>query len=165
MSGATPTSPPLIGQRASLKQDLIEPEIERVQEKAIVEPPEPREVPRTSSLTEGQGQHQLQSKSSFRQTTAAAAAKENGAAGESASGATGGGGALDKSDSELITMLQMPPKHVPQLRTREGFRRFFAGIETNRMQSLLTTAYSEKEPEEAAKKVAKRMQLIADVLV
>lgn len=74
------------------------------------------------------------------------------------------GPALDMSDQELVAMLRRPPKHVPQLRTRDGFRRFFAGMPQAHMRALLQHAYDDREAADAAKRVAKRMDLVADLL-
>lgn len=71
---------------------------------------------------------------------------------------------LEVDDRSLVEMLRRPPKHVPQLRTREAFRDFFRGMPTRRMQALLMQAYTDKAPEEAGEKVAKRMDLLRDVL-
>jgi len=78
---------------------------------------------------------------------------------------TKGGEALLLDDTFLVDMLRKPPKHVPQLRTRDGFRQFFAGMSVARMEFLLCQAYADREPEEAEKRVKKRMALVLDVLV
>ena len=38
------------------------------------------------------------------------------------------GPAVGMSDDSLVELLKRPPKHVPELRTREGYRRYFAGM-------------------------------------
>eukprot|EP00953_Heterococcus_sp_UTEX-ZZ885_P034239 17749-Heterococcus_DN1.PRE.1 len=71
-------------------------------------------------------------------------------------------------DSELIVLLQQPPKSVPQLRSQEGFRRFFRGTTEHRMRRLLCEAYSSSgllSAADAQRKVAKRIELVSDVLV
>jgi hypothetical protein len=62
------------------------------------------------------------------------------------------------SDEDLIEMLKLPPKHVPQLRTRDAFRSFFKGFSCERMRRLLVAAC----PDE--KKVEKRFDLVKDLL-
>lgn len=71
-------------------------------------------------------------------------------------------------DEALVEMLQKPPKEVPQLRTRDSFRRFFAGMAQGRMRGLLLEAYGsgtpDLDPEAREKKVNKRLALVRDVL-
>ena len=67
-------------------------------------------------------------------------------------------------DGALVDMLKLPPKHVPRLRTRECFRRFFKGVAEPRMRRLLEAAYDDREPEEQQKRVDKRIALVLDVL-
>ena len=67
---------------------------------------------------------------------------------------------VGRADSELITMLKIKPKRVPQLRTEEGFQLYFKGISKTRMQSLLERAYEHLKPKERAKKVRRRMALL-----
>ena len=38
------------------------------------------------------------------------------------------GPAVSLSDAQLVDLLKRPPKHVSELRTREGYRRYFAGM-------------------------------------
>merc|ERR1711908_8058 len=73
--------------------------------------------------------------------------------------------ACSMSDESLVEMLKQPPKHVPRLRTREGFRRYFRGVSETRMRSLLSAAYSDREPQEREKRTDKRIELLRDVLV
>jgi hypothetical protein len=68
---------------------------------------------------------------------------------------------VGRADSELITMLKIKPKRVPQLRTEEGFQLYFEGISEARMRSLLEQAYEHLKPKERAKKVRRRMALLA----
>jgi len=75
------------------------------------------------------------------------------------------GPAVLLEDAALIDMLRKPPKHVSQLRTREGFRQYFSGLSRDRMESLLYRAYADKEPEEREKKLRKRLGLVEDLLV
>ena len=69
------------------------------------------------------------------------------------------------SDKELIGLLKQQPKDVPQMRTRESFRRFFARMKKDRMEFLLRAANVHKETKDADKKVAKRLSLVSDVLL
>ena len=68
---------------------------------------------------------------------------------------------VGRADRELITMLKIKPKRVPQLRTEEGFQMYFEGISEARMRSLLEQAYEHLKPKERAKKVRRRMALLA----
>ena len=67
--------------------------------------------------------------------------------------------------AHLVDMLKRPPKHVPELRTREGFRRYFSGMARARMEALLAQSYADLEPADALKKVKKRLGLVPDPLV
>jgi hypothetical protein len=73
------------------------------------------------------------------------------------------GAALRLGDAELVHTLRLPPKQVPALRTRDGFRRFFAGVPKGRMEALLAAAYDEGGAE-GQKRAAKRLALVVDVL-
>jgi len=75
------------------------------------------------------------------------------------------GEACSMPDESLVEMLKQPPKHVPRLRTREGFRRYFRGVSETRMRSLLSAAYNDREPQEREKRTDKRIELLRDVLV
>lgn len=70
------------------------------------------------------------------------------------------------SDSELVEMLNKPPKTTYALRTKSNFQNFFRGMESERMQVLLETAYAGEENEVKRKeRVERRMDLLRDVLV
>lgn len=69
------------------------------------------------------------------------------------------GPAVHMSDEELVAMLRRKPKHVPELGTRQGFRRFFFGIESSRMRHLLETALGSGS-EGARARIEKRMGLM-----
>jgi hypothetical protein len=77
-------------------------------------------------------------------------------------GAGGGEGetALSMTDSDLVSMLKLKPKRVPQLRTEEGFQQFFNGIPMIRMRKLLETAYEHLKEREREKKVMRRLRLL-----
>ena len=75
------------------------------------------------------------------------------------------GPAVQMSDIELIAMLQRPPKLVPQLRTKTGYIEFFKGMNYNRMQKLLETAYDGLSEEERLEKVDKRLKLLSEILL
>ena len=68
--------------------------------------------------------------------------------------------ALSMTDAELISMLKLKPKRVPQLRTEEGFQQFFNGIEMSRMRKLLEIAYEHLKEREREKKVQRRLRLL-----
>lgn len=72
--------------------------------------------------------------------------------------------ALLLSDETLISMLSLPPKTVPQMRTKSSFQDFFRGIPEERMKRLLHRAYGNLNDLEREVKVKKRMELLAGVL-
>ena len=74
------------------------------------------------------------------------------------------GHANSMSDKELIALLKQQPKDVPEMRTRESFRRFFARMKKDRFEYLLRAANADKSTKDGDKKVAKRMALTADIL-
>ena len=74
------------------------------------------------------------------------------------------GPAVAASDEELIHLLQQRPKHVPQLRSRDSFRKFFAGMPCVRMERLLRLAFGALEEGDRDAKVAKRMALLRGCL-
>ncbi|GMH57308.1 hypothetical protein TrST_g8286 [Triparma strigata] len=69
------------------------------------------------------------------------------------------------TDRDLIALLRQQPKDVPEMKTRESFRRFFARMKKDRFEYLLRAANKDKATKDGDKKVAKRMALVADVLV
>ncbi|CAM9471048.1 unnamed protein product, partial [Choristocarpus tenellus] len=76
------------------------------------------------------------------------------------------GPAVGMQDDELLHMLSMQPKSVPELRTRDSFRGFFRGMPADRMSRLLRGAFEGAlPPEEAERKVEKRINLVNDMLV
>ena len=83
---------------------------------------------------------------------------------EAGAGVYPSGAALRMKDAELVELLRQPPKRVQELRTRESFRRFFAHMPEGRMAALLTEAYADRGEEERARRVAKRLGLVRDVL-
>ena len=68
------------------------------------------------------------------------------------------------SDEVLITMLKQPPKAVAAIRTKSGFQDFFRGVNSKRMQHLLSQAYSHLNELDREQKVKKRMELLDGVL-
>jgi hypothetical protein len=74
------------------------------------------------------------------------------------------GPALAQDDASLVDLLRQRPKFVPMLRSREAFRRYFAGLPRARMLALLTSAYDGLEAGEREDKVAKRMELLEGLL-
>jgi hypothetical protein len=70
------------------------------------------------------------------------------------------------SDSELVDMLNRPPKTTYALRTKSNFQEFFRGMSSDRMLMLLEKAYAGEETEDKRRdKVDRRMGLLRDVLV
>jgi hypothetical protein len=74
------------------------------------------------------------------------------------------GEALDMDDAELVGMLRLPPKSVPQLRTRESFRAFFRNMDPLRMERLLQTAYQDLGADERFDKMTRRMEVLRGAL-
>ena len=86
------------------------------------------------------------------------------------------GSALGMSDTDLVSLLRRRPKDVPQLHSRESFRRFFAGMPRSRMLDLLRRAFSgaladrpaaEGPPDEgqdSEARVQRRIELLDGVL-
>ena len=72
--------------------------------------------------------------------------------------------ALHLPDDTLISMLSLPPKSVPQMRTKSSFQDFFRGIPEERMKRLLHRAYGNLNDLDREVKVRKRMELLAGVL-
>ena len=68
--------------------------------------------------------------------------------------------ANDLSNGELVALLQRRPKEVEALRTRNAFRKFFAGMDRARLLALLRAAYAGEEACE--EKVEKRIRLVED---
>ncbi|KAJ1462255.1 hypothetical protein M885DRAFT_506422 [Pelagophyceae sp. CCMP2097] len=77
-------------------------------------------------------------------------------------GEAGRAGSLD--DAALVAMLRQPPKAVRHLRTRDGFRAFFAGVSTRRMQNLLEAAFHDQPEADRARRLQKRLALLEGVL-
>ena len=75
------------------------------------------------------------------------------------------GAANTMTDKELISMLKMQPKDVPEMKTRDSFRRFFARMKKDRFEYLLRAANSTRSIKESDKKVQKRLHLMKDVLL
>ena len=69
------------------------------------------------------------------------------------------------TDKELIGLLKQQPKDVPEMKTRESFRRFFARMKKDRMEFLLRAANIERSTKEGEKKVNKRLALVKDILL
>ena len=60
------------------------------------------------------------------------------------------------SDKALVGLLRRKPKEVEQMRTRNSFKIFFRGMERERMERLLRTAYGDLGEEMCEVKVKKR---------
>lgn len=74
------------------------------------------------------------------------------------------GAAVAMPDAELVHMLKQKPKSVPQLHSRDSFRRFFGGITKDRMTRLLRSAYDGLDAADKEDKVQKRLELLQGVL-
>ena len=75
------------------------------------------------------------------------------------------GEGVGMKDSELVELLNRPPKTPYALRTKSNFQDFFRGLDQNRMKALLERAYAgEEDPGKKSHKVEKRMELLRDVL-
>ena len=70
------------------------------------------------------------------------------------------GSAVTRKDEDLIELLRVKPKRVPELRTHDGFQQFFNGIEEKRMKRLLDRAFEGLEPKNKRKKIKRRMALL-----
>ena len=64
------------------------------------------------------------------------------------------------SDQELLDLLKKKPKYVPELRTKESFRRYFGGMTEKRLSNLLSQAYMHLDGEDGQQKVQKRLTLM-----
>jgi hypothetical protein len=79
------------------------------------------------------------------------------------------GPALSLSDDEIVALLRQRPKDVPQLHSRESFRRYFLGFPKARMLDLLRRAFSAGVPcasddDNAEARAQRRLQLLDGVL-
>lgn len=66
-------------------------------------------------------------------------------------------------NDKLIYLLTRPPKDTPELKTRSSYQEFFRGMPRQRMVLLLEAAYGSNE--DGQSRIAKRLQLLNDVLV
>lgn len=76
------------------------------------------------------------------------------------------------SEQQLVQLLRQKPKHTPQLHSKDAFRRFFAGIQRDRLHALLTAAFGgldatggtgatgTEAKESTAERIERRMQLM-----
>ena len=68
-------------------------------------------------------------------------------------------------DKELIRILKLPPKSVPEIKTKTNFQKFFRGIAQERLQRLLEKAYEDQQTdEERISRVEKRLSLMEGLL-
>lgn len=74
-------------------------------------------------------------------------------------------GALELSDAVLISMLKLPPKSVPALKSKSSFQDFFCGVDSVRMLKLLNAAYSHLSSLDKEQLVTKRMALLEGKLI
>ena len=70
------------------------------------------------------------------------------------------GAANNASDAELVQLLRRKPKTTPELRTTQAFRKFFNGIQHERLLRLLNLAYASLDDASREQKVQKRMRLM-----
>lgn len=76
------------------------------------------------------------------------------------------GAAIKLCDTELVDMLNRPPKNTYALRTKSNFQEFFRGMKSERMKMLLEKAYEgEDDVTKRQGKVTRRMDLLRDVLI
>lgn len=68
------------------------------------------------------------------------------------------------SDTDLVKLLKQRPKHVPALRSREAFRRYFQGMPLDRMRRLLLAAYDSLDAAAQAEKTERRLALLDGLL-
>lgn len=68
------------------------------------------------------------------------------------------------SDEDLVALLRLPPKQVPQLRTKNSFSQYFAGMKASRFTNVIHRAYEDIDEGERGAKVEKRLSLVRDVL-
>ena len=74
------------------------------------------------------------------------------------------GKAVGMDNATLLEMLKKPPKDVPEIHSKDAFRKFFKDFPKDRVEKLLIEANSGKSKEDIAKKVKKRMKLLEGVL-
>jgi len=67
-------------------------------------------------------------------------------------------------DDVIIAMLKKSPKEVAQMHSRDAFRKFFRGMQADRVDRLLREANKDKSSDEIEVKVKKRMKLLDGVL-
>lgn len=72
--------------------------------------------------------------------------------------------ACHMGDEELVQLLRARPKHVAMLRSRDSFRRFFAGEARQRVVRLMERAFQDLAPEERAAKMEKRLMILDGAL-
>jgi len=75
------------------------------------------------------------------------------------------GAACLMQDVELVAMLRQKPKYVPEMRTKDEFRRFFEGMGKQRAEKLFSKAYETLSDNEMEAKVKKRLTLLEGVLM
>ena len=81
-------------------------------------------------------------------------------------GTSQSGAAIKLCDTELVDMLNRPPKNTYALRTKSNFQEFFRGMKSDRMKMLLEKAYEgEEDVAKRQGKVDRRMELLRDVLI
>ena len=68
--------------------------------------------------------------------------------------------ASEMNDAELVTMLRLRPRDVPQCASRSAFRKFFASYDMQHLRGLLEESYRDMQVPERDEKVAKRLALL-----
>ena len=74
------------------------------------------------------------------------------------------GPGIERNDEDLIELLKVKPKRVPELRTHDGFQKFFSGMSEKRMRRLLERAFENLPKNVSRKKIKRRMALMEGFL-
>jgi len=70
------------------------------------------------------------------------------------------GTAISMADKEIINLLKMKPKNVPEFKTRNGFKRFFEGMDQARIINLLQEAYQDIDEIKRNEKIQSRLDIL-----
>ena len=74
------------------------------------------------------------------------------------------GPGIERNDDDLVELLKVKPKRVPELRTHDGFQKFFSGMSEKRMRRLLEMAFENLPKNVSRKKIKRRMALMKGFL-
>lgn len=66
------------------------------------------------------------------------------------------------TDSELIDILQRKPQNVPELKTKNGFKRYFEGVDRARLTHILQQAYQDIDTSQRNEKISKRLEIFME---